>query len=162
MRVLVVVLGLAVSAAAVADDGVTKSAEPPRRHLVYFELLGKGGLYGVGYEYAIAPWLGLGGAVSYSDLRDQQLFTAAPYLHFTPLAGKRHALFSELGGILAHSHVPSPVMNWDGVSDTGGGGFASLGWEYHRKHLVLRTSGALVVGEGGLAPMLGFAIGARP
>ena len=169
MRGLVIVLVLAISGAARADDGapnsdeaVTKTAEPPSRHLIYFELLGKGGLYGIGYEYTIAPWLGFGGAASYAELRDQQLFTVSPYLHFTPLAGKRHALFAELGGILAHSRVPSPVMSWDGVSDTGGGGFVSLGWEYHRKHVVLRTSGALVVGEGGFAPMLGFAIGARP
>jgi hypothetical protein len=145
-----------------ADDGITTAADPPSKHLVYVELLGKGGLYGVGYEYAIAPWLGFGGAASYVDMRDQQSITVSPYLHFTPLAGRRHALFSEVGGILAHSRVPSPVMNWDGVSDTGSGGFISLGWEYRRRHVVLRTSAALVAGEGGIAPMLGFALGGRP
>jgi hypothetical protein len=150
------------SATAHADDGITKTSDPPSKHLFVVELLGKGGLYGVGYEYAVAPWLGFGGAASYVEMRDQQLFTISPYLHFTALAGKRHALFSELGGVLAHSHVPSPVMNWDGVSDTGSGGFVSLGWEYRRRHVVLRTSAALVVGEGGAGPMLGFAIGARP
>ena len=165
MRGLVVVAVLLVpSVNARADDSLRVTAEPspPSKHLVYVELLGKGGLYGVGYEYAVTDWLGFGGAASYSDIRDEQVITIAPYLHFTVLAGERHALFSEVGGILAHSHVPSPVMNWAGVSDTGGGGYLSLGWEYHRRHLVLRTSGALVVGEGGVAPMLGFAIGARP
>jgi hypothetical protein len=161
MRGLVVAV-LVWSATAHADDGLTAVADPPSKHLVYVELLGKGGLYGVGYEYAIAPWLGFGGAASYVEMRDQQLVTVSPYLHVTAFAGQRHALFSEVGGILAHSRVPSPVMNWDGVSDTGSGGFVSLGWEYRRRHVVLRTSGALVVGEGGFAPMLGFAIGARP
>jgi len=159
---LVVVLVVGLSASARADDGVRATSEPQSRHLVYVELLGKGGLYSVGYEYAIAPWLGFGGAASYAELRDQQLFTASSYLHVSVLRGRRHAMFSEVGAIFAHSRVPSPVMNWDGVSDSGGGGFLSLGWEYHRKHLVLRTSGALAVGEGGVAPMLGFAIGARP
>jgi hypothetical protein len=162
MRGIIVVAVVALAAPSYADDGIRAAAEAPSKHLVYVELLGKGGLYGLGYEYAIAPWLGFGGAASYAQIRDEQLFTVSPYLHFNALQSERHALFSEVGGILAHSRVPSPVMNWDGVSDTGSGGFVSLGWQYQRRHLVLRTSAAIVAGEGGVAPMLGFAIGARP
>lgn len=162
MRGIVVALVLVSSATGRADDQVRASAEPANRHLVYVELLGKGGLYGVGYEYAIAPWLGFGGAASFAQVRGEQTFTVSPYLHLTALTGERHALFGEVGAILAHARVPSPVMGWDGVSDTGGGGFAALGWEYRRHHVVLRTSAAIVAGEGGVAPMLGFAIGARP
>lgn len=162
MRAIVAALVLVASATARADDGVRASAEPASRHLVYVELLGKGGLYGVGYEYAIAPWLGFGGAASFAQVRGEQTFTASPYLHVTALGGSHHALFGEVGAILAHARVPSPVMGWNGTSDTGGGGFAALGWEYRRRHLVLRTSAAIVAGEGGVAPMVGFAIGARP
>jgi hypothetical protein len=162
MRGIIVVAVIGLATPSYADEGVHATAEPASKHLVYVELLGKGGLYGLGYEYAIAPWLGFGGAASYAEIRDEQLFTVSPYLHFNVLQGERHALFTEVGAILAHSRVPSPVMNWDGVSDTGSGGYLSLGWEYHRRHLVLRTSGAIVAGEGGVAPMLGFAIGARP
>ena|SRR5687768_3907963 len=163
MRGTSLVVVIALCGAASADDKLEATADPPpRRHLVYVELLGKGGMYGLGYEYEIAPWLGFGGAASFSQIRDQRTYTASPYLHFTALRGKRHALFGELGAILAHTSMPSPVMNWDGVSDTGGGGFATLGWEYKRKHVVLRTSGGVAVGEGGLLPMLGFAIGATP
>ena len=162
MRGIIVATVLGLASSSYADDGVRAAAEPASKHLVYVELLGKGGLYGLGYEYAIAPWLGFGGAASYAEIRDEQLFTVSPYLHFNVLRGKRHALTSEVGAILAHSRVPSPVMNWDGVSDTGSGGFVSIGWQYQRRHLVLRTSAAVVAGEGGVAPMLGFAIGARP
>lgn len=162
MRGIIVVVALGVSAPSYADDAVQARAEAPSKHLVYVELLGKGGLYGVGYEYAIAPWLGFGGAASFAVIRDEQLFTASPYLHFTVVGGEHHALFSEVGGILAHSRVPSPVMSWDGVSDTGSGGYLALGWEYHRRRVVVRTSGAIVAGEGGVAPMIGVAIGARP
>lgn len=168
MRGLIVVV-LLCSAPAFADDDLTDSGgdvstadAPPSRHLFYVEALGKGGLYGVGYEYSAKPWLGLGGALSYSNIRDEQVFTASPYVHLTALQGKRHALFGELGAIIAHSRVPSPVMNWDGMSDSGVGGFATVGWEYRRGHLVLRTSGGVAVGEGGAAPMLGFSIGFRP
>ena len=165
MRGIIVGCLLAFTAPTHADDGVRAAAEPApesSRHLVYLELLGKGGLYGVGYEYAIADWLGVGGAASFSELRDQQVITASPYVHVTALAGRRHALFGEVGAIFAHAHVASPVMGWDGASDSGGGGFAALGWQYQRGHVVVRASGGVVAGEGGLAPMLGFAIGARP
>jgi hypothetical protein len=162
MRGTIVVAVIGLAAPSYADEAVRTAAEPASEHLVYVELLGKGGLYGLGYEYAIAPWLGFGGAASYAEIRDEQVFTISPYLHFNVLQGKRHALFSEVGGILAHSRVPSPVMSWDGVSDSGGGGFLSLGWQYQRRHLVLRTSASVVAGEGGVAPMVGFAIGARP
>jgi hypothetical protein len=162
MRGIIVVAIVSLAAPSYADDGIQAAAEPPSKHLVYVELLGKGGLYSVGYEYAIAPWLGFGGAASYSDIRDEQVFTASPYLHFNALQSTHHALFSEVGAILAHSRVPSPVMNWNGVSDTGSGGFLSVGWQYQRRHVVLRTSAAIVAGEGGVAPMVGFAIGARP
>lgn len=157
-----IVVALVLSTQPAFADEIREVADPPSKHLVVAELLGKGGFYSLGYEHAIAPWLGAGGALSFSEHRDQQVFTASPYLHFTLLAGARHALFSEVGAIFAHARIPSPVMGWGGVSDSGGGGFASLGWEYRRRHVVVRTSGALAVGEGGVAPMLGFAIGARP
>ena len=162
MRGFIVIAVVALATPSHADDEIRASAEPVSKHLVYVELLGKGGLYGLGYEYAIAPWLGFGGAASYSEIRDEQVVTVSSYLHFNVLQSERHALFSEVGAILAHSHVPSPVMNWDGISDTGSGGFLALGWQYQRRHLVLRTSAAIVAGEGGIAPMIGIAIGARP
>lgn len=162
MRGIIVVAALVLSAPSHADDSIRATAEPESRHLVYVELLGKGGLYGIGYEYAITRWLGFGGAASYAEIRDEQVLTASPYLHVSVLSGRRHALFTEVGGIIAHARVPSPVMNWDGISDTGSGGYLALGWEYHRRHLVVRTSGAVVAGEGGVAPMLGVAIGGRP
>jgi hypothetical protein len=158
MRGVIVVCLLAAAAPSHAEDVFDEDA--PSRHMLYVELLGKGGLYGVGYEYAVAEWLGFGGAGSYSLLRDQHVLTLSPYLHFT-IVGERHALFSEVGAIFAHTRVASPVMNWDGISDSGGGGYAALGWEHKRRHVVLRTSGAIAFGEGGLAPMLGFSIGAR-
>jgi hypothetical protein len=126
------------------------------------EALGKGGLYGVGYEHTITQRLSLGVAGSFAVLSDQRVTTIAPYVHGTIKSGQRHALFTEVGAVLAHSHLPSPVAGWDGMTDTGGGGFASLGWEYSRRHVVLRASGSLVVGEGGIGPMFGFAIGVRP
>lgn len=159
------VLGVLVCASAARADSITTSVVPPEpagKNLFYAELGGKAGLYGVGYERTLTSRLSLGVAASYVMLRDQHITTASPYVHGTIARGERNAFFAELGATLVRSHLPSPVDDWDGMTDTGGGGFASLGWEHATRHLVLRTSGSIVAGEGGVAPWLGFAIGVRP
>jgi hypothetical protein len=129
------------------------------KNLVYGEVLGKAGLYGVGYEHALTGRLSLGAAASYAMINDQQVATIAPYLHVRILGSHRHRFFGEIGAVVARSHLPSPVMGWDGMTDSGVGAFTSLGWERRTQHLVLRVSASLVVGTGGIAPMLGFMIG---
>lgn len=130
--------------------------------MIVVEALGKGGAYGVGYEHALDGRFSLGVAASFVSVSGQQVYTAAPYLHATIIGSTRHALFSEIGGVLAHSRIPSPVDDWDGMTDTGGGGFLSAGYEYRRGAVVLRASGSVVVGEGGLGPMIGLAVGVKP
>jgi hypothetical protein len=137
-------------------------AEPPSPHLIYVEVLGKGGAYGIGYEYTLMRWLAVGGAGSFAVVGDQQITTAAPYIHTTLLGQREHRLFGELGAILAHSRIPSPVTDWKGMSNTGTGGFLSLGYEHATRHVVLRASGSIVAGDGGVGPMVGLSIGARP
>ena len=167
MRTLLVAALVVLPVSAFADDAdtvVRSSAKPEAqgKNLFYAEVLGKAGLYGVGYERAITGRLSLGVAGSFAVIRDQQLTTVAPYVHTTIVRGRRNALFSEIGAVIAHSRLPSPVDGWEGMSDTGGGGFLSFGWEYATRHVSLRASGSLVVGEGGLGPMVGLAIGFRP
>lgn len=147
---------------ALALLGVAALADRARADdVVYVEALGKAGAYGLGYEHSIAARISIGAAASYISLEGQQLYTVAPYIHGTLLGTHRHRMFTELGGVLAHSRIPSPVMDWDGMTDTGGGGFLSLGYEYTRGHFLARASGSVVAGEGGLAPMIGIAIGAH-
>lgn len=136
-------------------------AQEPEQ-VVYAEVLGKAGEYGLGYEHAIAPRCSLGVAGSYALIRDQQLLTIAPYLHIT-LAGRHaHSVFAEVGAAFVHSHVPSPVANWDGMTDDGGGGLVSLGYQHTTERLVLRATASAMVGEGGVGPAIGFTIGVRP
>lgn len=166
MRCLVYVAALALSSPVHADDHLTASAAEPApregRHLVYAELLGKGGAYGLGYEYTMVPWLSFGAAASYAVIGGERLATAAPYLHAPLLGHGRHRLFGELGAILAHRHIPSPVPEWDGMTRTGTAGFFSLGYELALSRVVVRASGSVVYGDGGFGPMAGIAIGARP
>jgi hypothetical protein len=148
-----------------ADDRVEKATAieaPTGRHLIYVELLGKAGAYGIGYEYRLMPWLSFGGAASFAVIGDQQIATAAPYVHVTMVGTAQHRMFSELGAILAHSHIPSPVPDWNGSNKSGGGGFLSVGYEHASKRVVMRASGGVATGLGGLGPMIGLSIGARP
>lgn len=156
---------LLLAASAHADDRVEDHAArdaPASRHLIYVELLGKAGAYGVGYEYTLMPWLAFGAAASYAVVGDQHITTGAPYVHVTLLGHARNRMFGELGAIIAHSHIPSPVSDWTGMTSTGTAGFASLGYEHTRTHVVLRASGSIVAGDGGVGPMVGLSIGARP
>jgi hypothetical protein len=162
MRSLVVATLLATPLVASAD-AVTKSTEPaPPKHLVYIEAFGKGGVYGLGIERAITSRLSIGAAASFFRVRHQDFVTGAPYLHATLLRRGKHALFGELGAVLVYSRIESPVMSWDGASDTGGGGVAGLGWERTGKRVVFRAQGSILAGEGGVAPWGGIAIGFRP
>ncbi|MBA2543359.1 MAG: hypothetical protein H0V17_27205 [Deltaproteobacteria bacterium] len=156
-------LTLVLSSSIGRADGVHATSDSqPTRTLVYVEALGKAGAYGVGVERPITPRLALGGAVSWIALRGQQIATVSPYLHATLVRRGNHALFGELGAVLVHSKIVSPVASWDGMSDTGGGGVAGLGWERGGKRFVFRAQGSVLVGEGGVAPWLGLAIGVKP
>lgn len=169
VRFVCVVL-LACTTIARADDArATRAKSPeahapdtPDRHLVYAELLGKAGAYGLGYEYEMVPWLSFGAAASYAVIGGERLATAAPYLHAPLLGHGRHRLFGELGAILAHRHIPSPVPEWNGMTRTGTAAFFSLGYELALSRVVVRASGGVVAGDGGFGPMAGLAIGARP
>jgi hypothetical protein len=153
---LVLVVAFAIFPALARADDTTS------RHLVYAELLGKAGEYGIGYELGITPHLALGAAGSFAVVRGEQIATLAPYVHAQLIERRANSLFAEVGAVIAHTHVPSPVADWSGMDDTGGGGFASFGFQHATHHLVLRAAMSAVVGEGGLAPAIGFAIGWRP
>lgn len=156
------ILGILVASSAAAEPVATATAttiEAPA-NLIYVELLGKAGAYGLGYERRITDRLSLGAAGSYADVRAQQITTVSPYLH-ARLLGRRNQLFSELGAVFVHTHIPSPVPEWDGMSDSGGGGFAALGWQRDWKHVVLRAHGSVMVGEGRATPWGGVAIGVK-
>lgn len=154
----VVITSSVVESTAPRLETTASAPAEPARNALYVELLGKAGPYGVGYERRITDRLWLGFAASYASIRQQQLATGVPYLH-ARLLGGRDALFGELGAIFAHTRIPSPVPEWNGTSDTGGGGFAAVGWQHSWRHLMVRAHGSLMIGEGGVSPWGGVALG---
>lgn len=165
----IVLLALAGSAAADPDPdpeaSVVAAAPAPEARspqLVYVEVLGKAGAYGVGYEHGVTERIALGVEGSYTQLRAQELATAVPYLHVTPLRRGANALYGELGVELTYSQLVSAVPRWMGTTSSGIGAVASVGYERSWKHLVLRGAVSMLAGKGGMAPWAGLAIGVKP
>ncbi len=147
--------GLAAAGAA-ADPGPSARTAAP--HAAYFEVLGKGGLYGLGYDWAFADRLAVGGVTSFMILDDERVLTLAPYLNAYPLAGRRSALLVQVGPEFVHVGVPSRVAGFSGTSSTGIGGQLSLGYEY-RSAFLFRFLLTGIVGRGGVRAWLGFGLG---
>lgn len=157
--------GLAVAIAAAALLAATRArAEPPsvsapaRRHAVYVEVLGKGGMWGLGWDYQRSRWLGVGLAASFYVLDDQQILSASPYLAAHPLGRARHRWFVHAGPQLVRVATPSPVPEWSGTATTGLGAELSTGYEY-RHRILLRISAMAAVGDGGVVPWIGGSLG---
>jgi hypothetical protein len=160
LRHSVVTVRLAFAASITAEITATEtaSADPDRNHAIYAELLGKGGLWGLGYDYRLDGRFSLGGVASFFVLESQRVATVSPYVGI--LIGHRgpHAWFAHAGPQLSRSWAPSPVPEWSGEVENGIGGELSSGYEYRARFLT-RVFGQGVVGEGGIVPWLGVSLG---
>ncbi len=99
MRRRLAVLSLVLISGSASADGT----------LLYGELLGKGGPWGVGVEQPITPRFALGAVVSFAVLDGQQLFAAAPYVHAKIGRRERSVRFRSLRG-LDRSHMGAPAL----------------------------------------------------
>jgi hypothetical protein len=147
------------AACALAALAVPAAAEPPppARNAVYVELLGKGGLWGLGYGRELGPRLALGVVGSLSVVDGQRIGSLSPFLT-TYLVGSRHRWFVDLGPQVVRVSTPSPVPEWMGTSSTGLGGQLATGYE-HRARVVVRAFVMAVAGKGGVAPWIGADVG---
>ncbi len=163
MRAAVVVVCLAftwtVNAEPARDDGGVAAARVEARpNAIYIEALGKGGVWGLGYERHLATWLGVGGVASFTMLDGQRMYSLTPYVLVYPARSGAHGLFVDGGANLIRIDTPSPVPEWDGMTESGIGAEMSAGYEY-RGTLLLRLYVQAVAGKGGVAPWGGASIG---
>lgn len=124
---------------------------------MFAELFGKGGLWGLGYEVRLSPRFSVGGVGSYYVLGGDHYATASPYLAVYPLGDGRHRWFVHLGPQVVYRKTPSPVPEWDGMSETGFGAETSTGYEY-RNHVLVRVYGMAAVGDR-FVPWIGASFG---
>lgn len=147
---------LALGALPVAADPLPGA--PARRHAIYAELLGKGGLFGIGYDYQVEPWLAVGTAISYVVLDGQHVGTWSPYFGLYLLGRKRHRLYVHVGPQFVYLRTPSSVPEWPARSSFDLGGELTAGYEY-RGPLLVRAALLGVAGKGGVVPWLGLSLG---
>lgn len=127
------------------------------RHAVYVEALGKGGLYGVGYDALLTRRLGLGVVASYYHLGGDRFMRAAPYVALYPWRGRRHGVFVQGGPQWIRRHTPSPGPEWAGSTTTSWSAEVSAGYEY-RHRILARAYMMGAMGER-FAPGLGASVG---
>ncbi|HEY0991433.1 MAG TPA: hypothetical protein VGD80_30475 [Kofleriaceae bacterium] len=132
-------------------------ARHPRRHAIYVELLGRAGLWGIGYDFQPRRWLAIGAAASYYALDGDRFSTIAPYAALYPVSHGGHAAFVQLGPSLVRRTTPSPVPEWDGMSTTRLGAELCAGYEYRRS--VLFRAYAMASQGDHLVPWLGVSLG---
>ena len=128
---------------------------------LYVEALGRGGAGGLGGEVAIRKRVAVGATVGFMPADGERVTTFSPYLHLVLLARGAHAWFADAGPAVTHRSIPSPVPEWDGVSETSFGAIAGSGYELCGERLFLRSSVSVAVGPGGVAPWGGIALGVR-
>jgi len=144
---------------ALAFVGVARAnPEADRPNAIYAEALGKGGAWGVGYDYQLTHRFALGAVVSFAPLDGQRLYTFAPYFAAYVLGGGHHHWFADAGPLLEYLQTPSPVPEWKGMSSYGIGGQLSTGYEY-RDHFLFRIYGEVIDGHNGVKPWAGISIG---
>ena len=119
-------VGLPLAFLVLCAVGRAANAEPPRtaveaqhaaparppRHAVYVELLGKGGLWGVGYDYQVKPWLALGAVGSYYVIGGDHYMTLSPYASVYPVGHGNKRWFVQVGPQMVRHETPSPVPEW--------------------------------------------------
>lgn len=143
----------------IAGTGGASADPPERRHAAFVELLGKGGAWGLGYDFQLSQRFDVGAVASFAPLDGQRLYTLSPYLGVT-LAGSagHHHWFAEAGPQLERLVTPSPVPEWKGMTSTDVGAEVSSGYEY-RDHFLFRIYGEAIAGARGVAPWAGISLG---
>jgi hypothetical protein len=138
--------------------GVAHAEHPKDAHAAYVELLGKGGLWGVGYDFQFHTRVAIGATASFYILNGEEVYSFSPYLTAYVLGTGHHRWFVQGGPQLAYVYTPSPVPEWDGTSASGIGGELSSGYEF-RSSVLVRVFAMGTAGQGGYAPWFGVSLG---
>ena len=129
-----------------------------RKHSLYLEIFGKGGLYGVGYDYRWKRLVGVGVVASAYQIGSERTLSLSPYLSLYPLRRGHHSWFAQAGPRLVTSKVNSPVPGWEGDRSTSMGAQLSSGYEYENR-ILMRAFVMAVAGQGGVSPWAGVSVG---
>jgi hypothetical protein len=134
------------------------SSGSDKTHAIYFDALGKGGLWGMGYDQVFSERFAFGSVASYYSLDGERIFSLSPYLSYYPLLKGHNRWLVQVGPQFLSQTTVSPVPEWTGMTSSRFGGEISSGYEY-RDHFLFRVYGMISMGGGGIAPWLGTSVG---
>lgn len=165
-RTVVVLLtspALAASLPARADSAAPSDPRSPQRvhrHALYVDALGRGGLWGLGYDYQLTGRFAVGATGSFHSLDAQRVWNVSPYLSFYPASSNsgHHRWLLQAGPQFLRTSTASPVPEWDGMSAYKLSAVAATGYEY-RSRFLFRAYGMAAIGAGGVTPWVGFSLG---
>ncbi len=135
-----------------------RAPREPGRTAIFVEVLGRGGLWGLGVRRDLHRRIALGAVGSFTILDGQRVASLSPFVTAYLAGTRRHRWFAEVGPQLVHVATPSPVPEWSGASETGVGAQLATGYE-RRGRLVVRAFAMAAAGKAGLAPWLGVDLG---
>ncbi len=156
-RVFLAVALLAAPVSAAADPEIHATATATADHAIYLDILGRAGLWGIGYDWQPHRWFALGAVASYYSFDGDRVTTFAPYVAAYPIGRGHHRGFLQLGGSLVRRVTPSPVPEWNGVTTYQVGTAMCAGYEY-RNGFLFRVYAMASRGDH-LAPWLGASVG---
>lgn len=129
-----------------------------RRHALYVDAFGRGGLWGLGYDYQLTDRFAVGATTSFTALDSQRIWSLSPYLGFYPATSGHHRWLVQGGPQILHSATISPVPEWNGMSSTGVRAVVASGYEY-RSRFLFRLYGMATIGGSGVTPWVGISLG---
>jgi hypothetical protein len=160
-RVLLAIVLLAFTSSASADPDLhaarARRAADPAPHALYVDVLGKAGLWGIGYDWQFRRRFAVGAAASYDSFDGDRITTLAPYVAAYPIERGHHRGFLQLGPSLSRRTTPSPVPEWSGMTTSRIGAELCAGYEY-RNRFLFRAYAMASQGDH-LVPWLGGSFG---
>lgn len=136
------------------DLHATSDAAP---HAIYVDVLGKTGLWGLGYDWQFWRRFAIGATASYTSFDGDHITQLVPYVAAYPLERGHHRGFVQLGPDLVRRTTPSPVPEWSGMTTSRVGAELCAGYEY-RNGVLLRAYAMASQGDH-LVPWLGASFG---
>lgn len=154
----VLLFGAAFLSGATAGHAAQVGAIEPH-HAVYLEALGKGGLWGVGYDRLLADRAALGITGSLYFLDGQRIATLSPYFtHYFRGETRGRWMLQAGPQLIQQSTATAQIPEWSGTSSTRLQAQLGVGWE-HRSSTLLRLYGMVAAGNKGVAPWMGASVG---
>lgn len=137
---------------------VSAPAAQKQPYALYIEILGKGGVWGVGGDVQLGKRWAIGSTGSFQRWGTQTVLSVSPYVAGYLFPEKRHRLFFQAGPQWVYLSTGSLVPEWKGSRASGLGAQLSTGYEY-RNIFLFRFFAMGSIGRQGVAPWMGFDIG---